>query len=52
MGLYGLILSTYTPVDDNPTPLNARKVLIVMTLGTGFMLLGAILGDSLWRKLC
>lgn len=49
MGLYGLILSSYTPVTDNPAPLNARKVLIVMTLGTAFMLVGAVIGDSLWN---
>ena len=49
MGLYGMILSAYTPATDNPAPLNAKKVLIVITLGTAFMLVGAVLGDTLWR---
>ncbi|AEK72847.1 hypothetical protein GQS_04730 [Thermococcus sp. 4557] len=49
MGLYGMILSARTPVVERPAPLGVKKVLIVMSLGTAFMLVGAVVGDTLWR---
>jgi len=49
MGLYGMILSAYTPGTDSPAPLGVRKVLIVMALEAAFMLAGAVAGDTLWR---
>ncbi|WP_238516210.1 hypothetical protein [Thermococcus gammatolerans] len=49
MGLYGMILSAHTPVVERPSPLGVKKVLIVTFLGTMFMLVGAVAGDTLWR---
>ncbi|ASA76964.1 hypothetical protein CDI07_01160 [Thermococcus sp. 5-4] len=49
MGLYGMILSAYTPGTNSPAPLGVRKVLIVMALGTAFMFVGSVAGDTLWR---
>ncbi|WP_240913593.1 hypothetical protein [Thermococcus sp. JdF3] len=49
MGLYGIILSAHTPEIENPAPLGIKKVLIVMSLGTVFMLAGAVAGNTLWR---
>ncbi|WP_246112240.1 hypothetical protein [Thermococcus aciditolerans] len=49
MGLYGMILSAFTPMVERPAPLGVRKVLLVMSLGTVFMLAGAVAGDTLWR---